>query len=247
MAEFFPWPQLDSLIKDQITEFAEINSGIHIAMLATTRGGKTTLATGGSSTPGKGILGNFENVLVLDTTSDPGVIHDYGKPVQKYRGRIEGHRRLTVGDMKIETKRKVHGYMQKAIKQGNVAIYADEVRQLADRKFFGLGPMLDHIWLFGAKHGVSLIGGSQAPRWLPSSFYDQSKMHFIFGMRDRRAMKRLAEISGDVDELERTIPNLDRFHFAHVGIDGEVRTSVYNLTRNVRKTTGEKQLRVAAG
>lgn len=232
---------MNQLVKEQINEYTQIQSGIHIALLGTTRGGKTTLATGGNSEPGSGLLGHFENVLVIDSTSDPGTISQYGRPVRKV-GKIEGHRRLTVNSMGAESRAKIHKYLSKATAQGNIAIYLDEVRQLADPKFFRLGSVLDHLWLFTAKRGVSVIGGTQAPRWVPSAFYDQSKIHFIFGMRDRRAMKRLAEISGDVDTLETTIPTLERWQFAQVGTDGEVRISKFEMKSTPKKTSKDKQV-----
>lgn len=223
-----PWQETNLRLGEQIEEFRKINSGVHIALLGTTRGGKTTLATGGPT--GKGILSHFENCLVIDSTGDPGFIKDYGEPVKRF-GDIRGHRRLSVSKMTPETRELIHKYLERAVRQGNIAIYADEVRQLADKKFFDLQKDLDHIWLFTAKRGVSLIGGSQAPRWLPSSFYDQSKIHFIFGIRDRRAMKRLAEISGDVDTLEQVIPQLPRWWFANVDLEGKVTVSKFEIPK----------------
>lgn len=226
------WPDMSALFSEHLYEFQKINSGMHVALLGTTRGGKTTLATGGKS--GQGLLSHWEDVLVIDSTGDPGAIKDYGKPVGMMRGKIRGHRRLSVSDMSDDSRRKIYRWMNRAVQQGNIGIYVDELRQLADKRFFNLEPILNHTWLFTAKRGVSLIAGSQAPRWLPSSFYDQSKTHFIFGMRDRRAMKRLAEISGDVDTLETLIPNLERYQFAYVGMDGDVYVSKFKM-QPVRK------------
>lgn len=231
-----PWSEMNALFAEHIQEFTKIKSGVHVALLGTTRGGKTTLATGGPT--GNGILSHFENCLVLDTTGDPGFISEYGKPVKKF-GAIRGHQRLTVTNMQPASREKIYKHIHRAVGQGNVAIYADEVRQLVDKKFFDLGAIMDHVWLFCAKRNVSLIGGSQAPRWLPSSFYDQSKMHFIFGMRDKRAMKRLAEISGDVDTLEAVIPNLARWQFAYVGIDGNVSVSKFEIPKAAPKVKRE--------
>lgn len=229
------WNVLQDQVASEINEFRKINSGIHIAMMGTTRGGKTTLATGGKS--GNGLLSHFEDVLVIDSTGDPGFISEYGKPLNRYGG-IHGHRRLTVSDMSAASREKIAKTIGRAVRQGNIAIYADEVRQLTDKKFFGLGPLFDHIWLFTAKRGVSLIGGSQAPRWLPSAFYDQSKMHFIFGIRDIRARKRMYEISGDIDTLEPIVPTLPRYWFAYVGLDGDVSVSKFEL--NSRKATPKR-------
>lgn len=237
MSDILPWVQMNLIIADEIEEFRKIKSGVHISLLGTTRGGKTTLVLGGTS--GDGILSHFENALIIDSTGDPGPIKNYGKPVTKF-GAIHGHRRLSLEGITVPNRDKIIKYIRKAVAQENIAIYADEIRQLTDTKYFKLAPLFDDIYLFKAKRKVSLVGGTQAPRWVMSSFYDQSKMQFIFGIRDRRAMKRLVEISGNVDEIERIIPTLPRYHFAHVDIYGDVYVSKYQKT-NARRITKEKQ------
>lgn len=229
--EILPWTELHSRFNSHVEKFSRINSGMHAALLGTTRGGKTTLAIGSPSSPG--ILSQWENCLVLDTTGDPGPLKEYGKPLTKFGG-IRGHQRLTIDNMSMKSREKIYKAIQRAVRQGHIAIYADELRQLTDKKFFGMGSLFDHLWLFTAKRGVSLIGGSQAPRWLSSAFYEQSKVHFIFGIRDRRAKKRLSEIAGDVDTLETVLPTLGEFEFAYVGIDGAVSVSKFDL-KPVRK------------
>jgi hypothetical protein len=241
--ENLTWPEMDDLFGEHVDHYRKINSGIHVALLGTTRGGKTTLATGGQSEPGHGLLAHFEDVLVIDSTGDPGSIHDYGIPVARF-GAIRGHRRLSVSRNSPKTRELIYKYMNRAVGQKGVAIYCDEVRQLAEKKFFNLGETMEHIWLFCAKQGTSLIGGSQAPRWLPGAFYDQSKSSFIFGMQDRRARKRLAEIGGDTDTLEIVIPTLSmqNYEFANVGIDGIVRTSRYELPKkNASPSAGNSE------
>lgn len=204
-----PWQSLTEHFKE------DMQPGYHMSLICPTRGGKTTLALGG-------LIPNFENVLVIDSTADPKPpMLDWGKPVKRF-GQIEGHRRLTTTNMSNESAGKILNYLTRAFDQGNIAIYLDEIRQLADPKFFGLGPALEHMWLFGAKRSVTIIGGTQAPRWVPSSFYDQSRLHFLFRIRDRRAMKRLVEIGGDVDSLEPILPTLQKYEFAYVNPDGDV-------------------------
>jgi len=243
-APYVPWEQMDSMIAEEVEEFRQIKSGVHVALLGTTRGGKTTVATGGGN-PERGILRHWEDVLVLDTTGDPGSISSYGKPVNRFRG-IHGHQRLTIGDMSHKSKELVHKWIGKAVAQGHVAIYADELRQLTEKKYLGLGPTMDYLWLFTAKKDVSLVGGTQAPRWIPGAFYDQSKIHLIFGMKDIRSRKRLAEISGDTDTLNRVIPALQRYEFAHVGLDGDVAISKFDLKPKAKaaEKLQEKRIRI---
>src|SRR6266487_2534709 len=105
MPEILPWTDLRSLFASQVKEFYDIKSGMHVALLGTTRGGKTTLATGGPT--GEGILSHWENCLVLDSSGDPGFIKDYGQPVQKW-GEIRGHRRLTISNMSSQSREKIY-------------------------------------------------------------------------------------------------------------------------------------------
>lgn len=234
------WSDMDALFAAHMHDFEKRKSGMHVALLGTTRGGKTTLATGGESQ--MGILRHWENALVLDTTGDPGPINQYGKPLKRF-GAIKGHMRLTVNDGSERSREKVYRAINKAVHQGNCVIYGDETRQLADRSFFNLGKLLDHVWLFCAKQGVSFVGGTQAPRFVPSPLYDQSKFHFFFHNRDRRAMKRLAEVSGDVDTLEVLIPQLERYEFAAVDPDGDVYRSKFELKKVVQRQEQKRDIR----
>lgn len=207
-------------------------------MLGTTRGGKTTLATGGPT--GNGILRHFEHALLIDSTGDPGFISEYGKPLAKY-GSIKGHRRLSVTDMGSASRIKIHKAVGKAVAQGNIAIYFDEIRQISDKEYFDLKKLVDYLYLFCAKRGVSVVGGTQAPRWIPSSVYDQSKIQCIFGMRDERVMKRLAEIAGDRN-VRTVIPNLGLYEFAMIQTDGSMIVSKFEIPKSAPKVQPEKKV-----
>lgn len=243
MPDLLPWQSLNDLIQESIDEYRKMRSGIHISMLATTRGGKTTLATGGQKDPGHGILGHFEDALIIDSTADPGILSQYGKPLNKF-GSIHGHRRITVSNMSNDSKMAIWKAMERARKQGNIAIYVDEVRQLASKEFFGLGDALNHIWFFGAKKGVSLIGGTQQPVFVPAPFYDQAKLHFLFHMRDIRRVKRLGEIGGDTEQLFQVIPTLKRHEFAFVDLDGNVTVSKYEIPSRKKEPETPKERRI---
>lgn len=218
-----PWKNLRPLVQEEI--IGDLTRGNHIALIAPTGKGKTTLAT-------KGLLPMFHNVadiLVIDSTADPK-LSNYGKPYQKY-GKIKGLRRLTLSDLSAESTAKVHKAMSRAYKQGRCVVMVDEVRHLTDKKYLGLGAAAESFWLFSRKRENIMIGLTQAPRWVPSAFYDQSKLHFIFRIRDRRAVVRLAEIGGDYDTLKTVLPTLQGYEFAYVNSEGDVTTSQFDLPR----------------
>jgi len=239
-----PWLNLRDLVRGELT--GDMTRGNHVAVIAPTGGGKTTLVT-------KGLLPMLRNsdVLVLDTTADPKLA-DYGQSYSRY-GKIKGLRRLSVNDLSPESTAKIHKAMSRAYKQGNVVVVFDEVRHITDGKYLGLSGAAESLWLFSRKRENLVIGLTQAPRYVPSAFYDQSKLHFIFRIRDKRAMLRLAEIGGDYDTLKSIVPTLEKFEFAYVNSDGDVTTSRFDLPRErreqpalrLRPSPAPRRLRVA--
>lgn len=229
-----PWKDLLPEIRNDLT--SDLTRGNHFVALAPTGQGKTTLAT-------LGLVPMFENVadvLILDSTADPK-LKNIGKPYQKY-GKIKGVRRLTVSDISRETALKIHKALARAYKQGEIVVLVDEIRHLTDKQFFGLKADAEEFLLFSRKRRAIMGGLTQAPRWIPSAFYDQPKLHFIFKIRDKRAMLRLAEIGGDYDRLKEIVPTLGRYEFAYVNPDGDVTTSRFDLPR---KRTGNERVNVA--
>jgi ATPase family protein associated with various cellular activities (AAA) len=225
-----PWVDLRPLIKEDLTR--DLESGNHVLIAAPTGGGKTTLAT-------KGILPMFTNVadiLVIDSTADPK-LRDFGKPYAKY-GKIKGLRRLSVHDLSPEASAKIHRAMNKAYKQGECVVFIDEIRHIVDPQFLRLRAAAESMLLFSRKRRNVVIGLTQAPRWIPSAFYDQTRLQFIFRIRDKRAMLRLAEIGGDTETLKAIVPSLAKFEFAYVNSDGDVTTSKFDIPKT---QPGEKK------
>lgn len=221
------WKDLREQIKEELT--ADLDRGNHFSLIAPTGQGKTTLAT-------KGLIPMFEgiaDVLLIDSTADPKLAK-YGKPYRKV-GRIDGIRRLTINDLRFDSATKVRKALERAYKQGEVVVIFDEVRHICDRKYLGLQAAAESLWLFSRKRRNIVGGLTQAPRYVPSAFYDQSKLHFIFKIRDRRAMLRLAEIGGDYDAIKAIAPTLQKYEFAYVNADGDVTVSKLDLPKTVEK------------
>lgn len=219
------WPDFRNVLREDL-EPSERTAGKHFAILAPTRGGKTTLTT-------KGIIPIYREaevpVLVIDSTSDPK-LSEYGDRLPRW-GKFEGLHRVAIDNLSADSIRKVYEALIRAYKQGDCLIYIDEIRHVCDPKFLGLGKALENIWLFGGKRGITLGGATQAPRWVPSAFYDQSQAHFLFRIRDHRSRKRIQEISGDTHTLQSILPDLPRYHFAYVSPEGDVSISKYDLPK----------------
>lgn len=233
MHETLKWSDMKKKMQEDHAP-AERTAGMHFGLLAPTRGGKTTLLT-------KAIIPIYRRaevpVLFMDTTSDPKLA-GYGEPMPRF-GKIKGITTVRTSSLSNEAKAKIHAALEKAYKQGDVAIIFDEVRHVCDPAYLGMGKSLESLWLFGGKRGITIGGATQAPRWVPSAFYDQSKIHYLFRVRDQRARKRIEEISGDTETLRIVVPNLEQYHFAYVDPDGDVMVS--KMTVGSTKTPGERK------
>ena len=106
--------------------------------------------------------------------------------------------------------------------KGGWTVYLDELRLFTDPKYLGLAPRVERLWLFGRSRKITVIAGTQAPRWVPAAFYEQSRHHFIFRVQDTRAIKRLGEIGGDVDAIEATVPTLESHEFLYIDPKGQM-------------------------
>ncbi len=217
--EHVPWTEFrPKLVRD--LEPTERTAGLHWSLLVGTRGGKTTMAT-------RGIIPVYEQyevpVLVIDSTADPK-LKKYGGKLPRI-GKMTGVHRLTVSSFSRASADEIYKALARAMSQGDMVVYIDEIRHVADPKFLGLGMAVEHIYLFGGKHGLTMGAATQAPRWVPSSFYDQAKVHFLGRVRDDRARKRTEEISGDTATLRDLIPTLDKYVFAVVDPAGDVTTT----------------------
>lgn len=229
-----PWEELRPLIKADLT--GDLESGNHVLIAAPTGGGKTTLAT-------QGILPMFHNVadiLVIDSTADPK-LKDYGKPYGRY-GKIKGLRRLSVNDLSVDSSAKIHRAMNKAYKQGECIVFIDEIRHIVDPKMLSLKAAAESMLLFSRKRRNIVVGITQAPRWIPSAFYDQTRLQFIFKIRDKRTMIRLAEIGGDTETLKAIVPTLGKYEFAYVNSEGDVTTSMLDLAKTRPVSDRKKKL-----
>lgn len=105
-----------------------------------------------------------------------------------------------------------------------VTYYIDETRVLADK--LSMRDHLETLWIAARSRKITLVAATQAPRYVPAEFYDQAKFVAIGNVRDRRALRRLAEIGGDTDMLMDVVPRLDWHEFLIVSPRWAVRTKM---------------------
>lgn len=149
-----------------------------------------------------------DNVIILDSKGDDPVLNASGaKPVSelpsKLRRTLDNHDnprdnwfRLVIDDERDKARHQVESALDQVYKEGNWIVVLDETRAISDPRSPGLGlqPALDRLWLRGRSRRISVIAATQAPRWVPSSFYDQCQFVWCSRIRDERAHQRIQEI-----------------------------------------------------
>lgn len=213
-------------------------AGIHVSIIAITGDGKSYLVR-------HGLLPLWEDgyrALVIDSKGGRDVTwQGYGQVVHRFpenelRGRPpeeQGPRvyRLVVPgyewtpQMKrdsdgVRRARAVVGEaLSLAYQQGNWLIVVDETRSLTDSpEQFGLGlrGLLVNDWRMGRALGITVVAGTQAPRFQPSEFYDQVGWLYIGPTLDGRSQDRLDEIGGDTQAIRAALPHLQEHEFLWV-------------------------------
>lgn len=150
-----------------------------------------------------------DRVLIIDNKGDDPVLNAAGarrvRQLPSNRSRLllgEGDKpkaqwyQLVVYDELERARDQVGRAIQQVYKEGEWVVVIDETRALSDPRSPGLGlqPELDRLWLRGRSRKIPVIASTQAPRWVPSSFYDQCQFVWCSRIRDDRAHVRIQEI-----------------------------------------------------
>lgn len=195
--------------------------GQHCSIISPTEGGKSHLKRSIEDA-----VWRDARIIVIDPTEDD---KNYGPPFRVVKGHPKrwqrsGHpqwyRIVPTGDhdhdraVIEDTLRRAHG-------EGEFVIDIDELRKLTDARKpgWGLSPRYDDLMLRARKRKVTVIAATQEPRWVPSSFYTQSKYFYIGYVADERAQMRLAEISGrrKLDDIVTILNSLREYEFLFIG------------------------------
>jgi hypothetical protein len=160
----------------------------------------------------------FDNVAIFDNKGDDPVLAASGaKPVRRLPSKLvrslddnrarDGWFRLVAYDDLNQAQDQFGRALEQIYKEGNWIVVLDETRAISDPRSPGLGlqPLLDRLWLRGRSRRICVIASTQAPRWVPTSFYDQCQFSWSSRIRDDRAHQRIMEIG-----------SMTRAHIPHI-------------------------------
>jgi hypothetical protein len=216
-----PWAQ----VVPRVNKLWDPENTPHHSIIALTGGGKSYLGVNGILKP----MCALDRVLIIDSKGDDPLVSSVGRPVkelprhnlwmgnQRKKEPYDSWWRLEVSQDRVGAGRRkaqeqVFKALERVYREGNWVVYFDEIRDLTDPKppNLGLNAHVDQIYRLGRSRHVSIIAATQAPRWVPASFYDQASFAWIGRIRDEQKQKRLLEIGGLTKSYLPIISGLER-------------------------------------
>jgi hypothetical protein len=207
-----PTKNWDEVIK-RVNKLWKPEFAPHHSIFGQNGSGKTHLITHGLLPLCQG-----DNVCIFDNKGDDPVINAAGaKRVRALPSKLrrtldndkpkDGWFQLVVHEDVPHAQDQVGRALEQIYKEGNWIVVLDETRAISDPRSPGLGlqPLLDRMWLRGRSRHISVVAATQAPRWVPTSFYDQCQFAWCSRIRDERAHQRVMEIG-----------SMTRAHIPHI-------------------------------
>jgi hypothetical protein len=205
----------------------------HHSIIAGTGGGKSFLAINGILKP----MCAMDRVLIVDCKRNDKLVASVGKPVfeippktwpTRKREPMDAWFRLTVHDQfrnegRGKAKLQVFNALERVYNEGDWVVYLDEIQDLGGirQPNLGLGMHIDEVYRKGRSRNVSVIASTQAPRYVPGSFYDQASWAWIGRLADEDRRKRMREIGGLPKEAMPEVSSIQKRHFLLCANDGE--------------------------
>jgi hypothetical protein len=204
--------------------------GEHVSLIGPTGTGKTTLAVQ--------LLDRRRYVAAIGTKPTDSTL-DYLKGSQGYREVTElpsegkpprvivwPRTRTVDRAAKKRQAEQIRRTLDQAFGAGSWCIFVDELAYVA--RTLNLRDELTDIWQQGRAVGLSLIGCTQRPRWVPLDAYSGASHLFLWRTNDRQDIARLAGLNGaDSAAVQAIVPQLPRYDVLYV----DTRTGELAITR----------------
>lgn len=214
LVEDIPW-------QDFLTFFHSTwKQGEHVTFLAPTGQGKTTMAL--EILP----IRKYDIAFVTKAKDDvlfPGLKSQGFKEVKKWTPNPDLEKKVMLRpgpqDTSLkEEKRERQAFLDAldyTFKAGGWCILFDELKYITDD--LKLARQVNKLYLQGRSLGVSLIGNSQRPAWIPLVALNQATHLFIGTLSDQNDIDRAASVAGKKSLTVRAaIPELEEFEYLYI-------------------------------
>lgn len=206
---FLPWPKFDAQF--------EWWQGEHVAAIAGTQSGKTTLI--------RAILPRRQYVASLITKRRDAVISEMKRegfvvqrewePCPTAWPKVLLWPDLPDAEHMWIQRKVFKACLDNIFRSGGWTLHANEVRYITQN--LNLKEQMELIWLQGASADSTIVGETQRPAWVPLEFYNASTHIFLWSENDHRNLKRLSELDGaNTDLIRWQVPRLREYEALYV-------------------------------
>lgn len=199
-----PWMEWNT-VAHRVNHMWDPRNTPHHSIIGLTGSGKSYLCVNGILRP----MCSYDRVVLFDSKGDDEVFSSVGRPVRTlprntWYGKLGRRRdepqdhwwRIVIHEDKGKAQQQVFEALDRIHREGNYVSVLDEIYFITSTKFLKLEAQVDTLYRLGRNRGNSVIAATQAPRYVPTSFYDQAAFAWIGRIRDEQRQKRLLEIGG---------------------------------------------------
>lgn len=204
------------------------NQGEHVTMVGTTGSGKTTLLEQVIGIRSYPVLFGVKG---RDDSMDRFIKDHKFTRIKRWTPEIDTHLVLwpsIKGYAHTDVQREVFAEAIDSIyREGGWCVVFDEVSYLSDT--LNMDRQLKFLLQQGRSAGISVVGMTQRPAFIPLAFYDQASHLFFWRDNDRRNLQRVGELAGNARHtVTREVAELDRREvlYLHPSSGYRVRTKV---------------------
>lgn len=211
---------MDSLTWAEFQNYLDFKQGEHATLIGPTGRGKTTLALAGLIPQQPFVVvmaAKPRDPLISDLRKQGYLITEEWPPPEPRTlfNRVVFWPRIESMEDLEKQKDAFRNALTEIYRSKGWCVYLDEARYIT--QFLQLERITETLWLQGRSLGISLVCGTQRPRWIPLSAYDQATHLFFWKDSDEQNIKRLCEMAPvSATELRTVMEGLDRHQFVYI-------------------------------
>lgn len=192
--------------------------GQHVTMIGTTGSGKTTLL--------KQVIGIRSYVVIFGVKGRDDTMEDFLQSgyvkMQRWNPDVDDYVVLWPEIKGVAHRAKQREIFEEAIdsifRSGGWCVVLDEVSYLSDT--LKMQENLKFLLNQGRSSGISVVGMTQRPAFIPLAFYDQATHLFVWRDNDHRNLTRVGELAGLASRVvQREVAELRRREVLYLNKD----------------------------
>lgn len=231
-------PQVLAWERFQAVFAREHRQGEHVAIVGKTGSGKSVLELELAKIIARRRTrsGRPSSVTVLATKPRDDTVTALGWPVLKKwppaygeEANIVWPKARTASTAARDQRRVLGPLLDEIYQEGGQTVCIDEAAYFERPlpKGLGLGATMEQYWSSARSLKLTLVAATQRPRKVSVSMWSEPTWLFVFYVKDRDDLKRVADLSGMREEVTELVPRLGGFEFLCIRRHADGREGLY--------------------